>query len=158
MTDVDPDAVAAATLAAPSVARMSGGALGEVATFLPGRRVPGVRVRPDGVDVHIVARFGANLPLAADEVRRLVRPHAADLPVSVFIDDIVLPGEEQPELPAAGDTTPASPGSAPSPTGARSAPSPTGAPPSAASTVTSTPLDEVVPPPPATPGPAGATP
>ena len=130
MTDVDPDAVAAATLAAPSVARMSGGALGEVATFLPGRRVPGVRIKPDGVEVHVVARYGANLPSAADEVRKLVQPYAGDRPVSVYVDDIVLPGEETPEPPAQGQA--ASSG----PTGSVSA---------RGNPVVTTPLDEVAP-------------
>ena len=70
---------------------------------------------------------------AADEVRALVRPYAGGLPVSVYVDDIVLPGEETPELPP--------PAGSEGPTGAKAA----------KGAVTSVPLDEVVPPPTAGP-------
>ena len=57
MPPVDPEAVASAALACPSVAGMSGGAIGEVASYLPGRRVTGVRVKDGEVEVHVVARW-----------------------------------------------------------------------------------------------------
>ena len=53
---VDPDAVSAAALSCSQVARLSGGLAGEVATYLPGRRVAGIRIGDDEVEVHIVAR------------------------------------------------------------------------------------------------------
>ena len=52
----------AAVLSVPDVHDLHGGAFGEVATYLPGRRVPGVRLTDDGVELHVVTR-GAN-PLA----------------------------------------------------------------------------------------------
>ncbi len=85
---VDADAVAAAALACPEVAALSGGTFGEVATYLPGRRVAGVRIDTDRVDVHVVARYGAPLHQIADRVRRTVAPTVAGLPVNVTFDDI----------------------------------------------------------------------
>jgi len=89
---VDPDAVAEAALSCPQVARMSGGLVGEVATYLPGRSVAGVRVTDDEVEVHIVARWSEDLPKVADTVRRAVKPHTGALPTSVYVEDIEVPG------------------------------------------------------------------
>ncbi len=82
------EAVSAAASACPSVARMSGGPLGQVATYLPGRKVTGVRVKDGVLEVHVVARWGAVLPALGDEVRAAVAPVAGTLPVSVYIEDI----------------------------------------------------------------------
>jgi hypothetical protein len=89
--DAAADSIAAATTACPSVARMSAGDLGEVATYLPGRRVEGVRISDDGVEVHVVARWDVSLPAAADEIREALKRVVGDLPVSVFIDDVETP-------------------------------------------------------------------
>ena len=103
--EVDPDAVVAAALSCPEVAAMSSG-LGEVATYLPGRRVPGVRLTDREVEIHVVARWEANLPQAAESVRRAVAPLTGGLPTSVYIEDIELPGTSQPPpavAPSEGD-------------------------------------------------------
>ncbi|HEX2701792.1 MAG TPA: hypothetical protein VHM89_16435 [Acidimicrobiales bacterium] len=92
MTNVDPDRVVAAVLACPDVVRMAGGAVAEVACYLPGRRVEGVKIGDDGVEVHIVAALGRPLPDVAADVRRAVGPLAATMPVTVSIDDVELPG------------------------------------------------------------------
>lgn len=89
--DVTADAIVAATLAVRGVVAMSPGLHGEVATYLPGRRVPGVRLRPDGVEVHVVASFGPDLRVLADTVRTRVRdsvPETAGRPLTVFVDDV----------------------------------------------------------------------
>ncbi|MDP8975029.1 MAG: hypothetical protein M3N28_01405 [Actinomycetota bacterium] len=91
--EVDPDAVSAAALSCPDVAALSGGIAGEVATYLPGRRVPGVRLNDDEVEIHIVARWRTNLPEVADAVRRAVRPVTGGRRVSVYVEDIEVPGE-----------------------------------------------------------------
>ena len=88
----DPDAVVRAVLACPDVAAMSEGALAEAASYLPGRRVPGVRAGEDGLAVHIVARWGRPLPDVGETVRAAVAPLAAGLPVTVYVDDIEAPG------------------------------------------------------------------
>ncbi len=90
---VDPDAVSTAALSCPQVARLSGGFAGEVATYLPGRRVSGVRLTDDEVEIHIVSRWGLNLPEVADAVREAVRPVAGGLRVSVYVEDIEVPDE-----------------------------------------------------------------
>lgn len=98
MTAVDPDAVVRAVLARPHVARMSGGLVGEVACYLPGRQVPGVRMTDEELQVHIVAAWGPPLPEVADDVRAAVAPLSPGLPVSVFVDDVELPAEGAPSI------------------------------------------------------------
>lgn len=89
---VDVDLVAAAVLACPSVARLSGGLMGEVATYLPGRRVRGVVVRSTegrtGIEVHVVGRFGPPTREIAGQVHAAVGAVAPSTAVSVFIDDL----------------------------------------------------------------------
>jgi hypothetical protein len=89
----DPEAVAAAALGCPLIADLTGGRFGEIATYLPGRRILGVREVEGTVEVHVVARWGTPLPQVADVVRAAVAPHAGGLPVAVFIEDIEVPGE-----------------------------------------------------------------
>ena len=93
----DADAVAAATLGCPGVVAMSGGVAGEVATYLPGRRVSGVRIGATTVSVHVVADYGLVLADLADAVRRAVAPLAAGRQVTVAIDDLRLPEVHAPE-------------------------------------------------------------
>ncbi len=59
-------------------------------TFLPGRRIVGVREQDDRVQVHIVADdVTTSLPRLADDVRRAVRSATStDLTVDVFVDDL----------------------------------------------------------------------
>ena len=88
-----PDAVAlaAAARACPSVADLSGGAMAEFATYLPGDRVVGIRVSEDSVDVHLVVRWSVpSLPAAADEVRARLSPLVGGLPINVFIEDVAI--------------------------------------------------------------------
>lgn len=89
---VDPDVVAAVVAACPGVARLSAGPVGEVATYLPGRRVAGVRVRPDAVEVHVVGWYGPTAAEIAGQVRAAVRTVAGPLPVDVVIDDLDVGG------------------------------------------------------------------
>lgn len=85
---IDLDALTAAVRTCPSVAALSPGLLGEVATYLPGRRVVGVRVEEDRVEVHVIARWVESLPAAGAEVAEAVRPFAGGRRVEVFIDDL----------------------------------------------------------------------
>ena len=88
MGDPDADAIAAAAMACPGVSGLHGGPLNEVAAYLPGRTVPGVRLAEDRVEVHVVARYGTVLPTLADRVRTAVAPQAGGLPVEVHIADL----------------------------------------------------------------------
>jgi hypothetical protein len=91
-TGADPDLVAAVVAACPGVARLSAGPVGEVATYLPGRRVAGVRVRPGAVEVHVVGWYGPTAAEIAGQVRAAVRTVAGPLPVDVVIDDLDVGG------------------------------------------------------------------
>ena len=94
------EAVAAAVLAHPGVARLSGGPFGTIASYLPGRRVVGVRLPlgdTDPVEIAVVARMGMPLPLLADElgaaVVAVVGPVAVDVTVAdVETAEVVRPG------------------------------------------------------------------
>jgi len=82
--------VRAAVLAVPGVADMHAGSFGEVATYLPGRRVVGVRMRTDVTEVDVVVDWGADVLATADAVRAAVQ--AVNGPtVTVVIQDVAAP-------------------------------------------------------------------
>lgn len=91
---IDPDLLAAAVTACASVAGLSGGVAGEVATYLPGRRVTGIRVRDEEVQVHVVGVYGFPVAQMGAEIRTAVGPLVRGLPVSVRIDDLAAPGDQ----------------------------------------------------------------
>ena len=62
--------------------------MGEIATYLPGRRVTGVRLGDSGVTVHVVAAYGPTCQQIAAQVRQAVRTVVGGLPVTVGIDDL----------------------------------------------------------------------
>ena len=92
-TAVDVEAVAKRAVRCRSVARISTGPFGEVATYLAGSRVPGVRVRDGRLEIHVVACWGAEVPELAGEVRDAVRPLAGELPIDVHVDDLDVPDD-----------------------------------------------------------------
>jgi len=86
------DLVAEAVLACPVVAALA--ADGFVATFLPGRRVAGVRIAEDVCEVAVVLHMGGSpLPDMAEQVRRAVAPVVGDRRVDVVIADVVIAGD-----------------------------------------------------------------
>ncbi len=95
----DLEAVAAAALGSPLIADLTGGRFGEVATYLPGRRLLGVREVDGTVEVHVVAKWGTPLPEVAEVVRAAVAAHTGGAPVAVFVDDIEVPDEPLPARP-----------------------------------------------------------
>ncbi len=94
------DAIAAAVRACPAVAGLYGGGLAPVVTLLPGRRVDGVHVDDDSVQLAVVAAYGPPLIALVDQVRAAVAPLAGGRRIDVCVADLQLPGEEQPALPA----------------------------------------------------------
>lgn len=84
--------VAAAVVAQPAVARLTGGAFGTVASSLPGpRRVVGVRLPRDpgtAAEIAVVAYAGTPLPLVAAGIADAVRAVLGDVPVDVTVADI----------------------------------------------------------------------
>lgn len=97
------EAVAAAVLGCPAVASLHGGGFRGIATFLPGRRVDGVRLTEDRVEVGVVAVYGAPLIAMVEQVRAAVAPLVGGRRVDVHVHDLQLPGEQQLALPAGSD-------------------------------------------------------
>ena len=84
------DRVRSAVLAVPGVADMHTGSFGEVATYLPGRKVDGVRVRSDSTEVHVVIDWGVPAGRTADAVRAATANITATR-VDVVIQDVAAP-------------------------------------------------------------------
>lgn len=111
-----PDMIAGAVLAVPGVAALHPGPFGEVATHLPGRRVPGIRETgtetDDGtgtgpgigpgtgaaLEVHLVLWWGRPVLPTAEAVRRSLTALGASR-VDVIVEDVALP---EVVIPAAG--------------------------------------------------------
>ncbi len=85
------DRIAAAVLDVPGVDSLHGGAFGEVATYLPGRKVHGVRTGPDGTEVHVTVVYGPPVRAVAEQVRRAVLAVGPG-PVQVTVEDLVPDG------------------------------------------------------------------
>ena len=86
----DPAELAAAVLAHPGVARLDGGPFGTVASFLPGRRVDGVRigVGAEPVELAVVARLGTPLPQLAAELGAIVHRVCGPVAIEVTFSDV----------------------------------------------------------------------
>jgi hypothetical protein len=85
------DAVAKAVLACPVVVELADEG---PATFLPGRRVPGVRLDDDSCEVAVVLRLdGRPLPELAAEVRAAAASAADGRPVDVLVADVLTADE-----------------------------------------------------------------
>lgn len=89
--EVDVDAVAEAVKTLSVVSGLSSGRVPEVATYLPNRRIAGVRVTAAEVEIHVKARWGRTLPEVGQLVRAAVLPLVGDRTVTVHVDDIELP-------------------------------------------------------------------
>ncbi|GAA4862769.1 hypothetical protein [Actinomycetospora straminea] len=88
-----PERIAEALLAHPAVAALSGGPFGTLATYLPGRRLPGIVLgdagEPDRIGV--VLRFGAPVGATAAELRRIVAAASGNRRVDVTVTDLEFP-------------------------------------------------------------------
>ncbi|MFP5078704.1 hypothetical protein ACLE20_15510 [Rhizobium sp. YIM 134829] len=80
--------LAAAVLAVPGVAALHPGMFGEVGTYLPGRRVAGIRVADHAVDVHIIVVFGVAVRDTAAAVRATVGRLHPGAEVNVTVEDV----------------------------------------------------------------------
>jgi len=87
--------VAAAVTAHPAVVGLHGGIYGTVATYLPGRRLLGVRIGEDGEPVEIAVVVNADHPIpgVVRSLRSQVSRICGGAAVDVTIADIVLPDE-----------------------------------------------------------------
>lgn len=93
--DVDVDAIVEAIRRCPGVEDLYAGSPVELATYLPGRRVAGVRVTDSAVEVQIRTRWGRTIPEIGAAVLAAVAPLAGGRPVDVLVADVVgEPGED----------------------------------------------------------------
>jgi len=84
------DQVAAAVLTVRGVTGLHGGMFGETATYLPGRRVLGVRLTEDVTDIHLTLAYGAPVFATAQQVRTAVAALVPG-PVNVTVEDVTSP-------------------------------------------------------------------
>jgi hypothetical protein len=104
---VNVDAVAAAVLGCAGVAGLDGGRFGEVASYLPGRKVPGVVVSGGRVTVQIRSRWAVPAPGLAALITAVLAPLTGRRPVDVMIADIDdPPGPPDTKQPSAGPIWP----------------------------------------------------
>ncbi|MEJ2886887.1 hypothetical protein [Actinomycetospora aeridis] len=88
-----PERIAEALLAHPAVAALSGGPFGTLATYLPGRRLPGI-VLGDGGEpdrIAVVLYYGAPVGATSDELRRIVAAASGNRRVDVTVADVEMP-------------------------------------------------------------------
>jgi hypothetical protein len=96
--DVLAQRVAAAVSAHPDVAGLHGGVFGAVVTYLPGRRLTGVRIGTVGepVEVGVVLRLHRPIPAVVADLRRRVSDLCGGTAVDITVADVA---------PDAGDVT-----------------------------------------------------
>jgi hypothetical protein len=85
---VDADAVASATRGCPDVEDLCAGSLGDVATYLPGRRLPGVRIDREAVLVQVRSRWNTPAATVAREIRAAVAGLAPGRRIDVTIAEV----------------------------------------------------------------------
>jgi hypothetical protein len=82
--------VAAVVTAHPSVARLHGGLFGDVATYLPGRRLIGVRIG-ETVELGVVLHLDRPIPDVVRSVRQQVSLLCGGAAVDIVVADVVEP-------------------------------------------------------------------
>jgi hypothetical protein len=88
LNTADVDAIAAAMMACPAVAGLHEGGTRAIATYLPGRRVVGVRVEDQRVLVSVVLAAGASVHLLEGQVRSRLAAHVGGRQVDVHVADV----------------------------------------------------------------------
>jgi hypothetical protein len=90
------DEIAEAAQACPAVAGLHGGRFGHHTTYLPERRVAGVTVSSEEILVGVVGCYPASVIEIASQVRAAVGALVPGVPVTVIVEDLLLPGERLP--------------------------------------------------------------
>jgi hypothetical protein len=113
---IDVEAVAAAVEGCAGVSGLDSGRFGEVASYLPGRQVPGVIVRRQAVLIRVRARWGLQVADLLSQITAAVTPVTQGRRVQVVVGDIddppapLLPSVAAPapglSLPTAGRAAP----------------------------------------------------
>lgn len=92
---VDVDALAAAVRSCPAVDDLDGGPLGTVATYLPGRRVPGIRIGADRASIQVRGKWDVPIRELAGQVLAAVAPLTGGRTIDILVADVA-----EPALPA----------------------------------------------------------
>jgi hypothetical protein len=100
---IDVEAVAAAVEGCAGVSVLDSGQFGEVASYLPGRQVPGVIVR-QAVLIRVRARWGLQVADLLSQITTAVTPITGGCRVQVVVGDIDDP--PAPVLPSAAEPAP----------------------------------------------------
>lgn len=90
------EVVTDAVISVDGVVATHSGMFGEVGTYLPGRRIPGIRLGDDAVEVHVTVSYGSDLARTAAAIRSRVSALTGARTVDVRIEDIVTPVPEPP--------------------------------------------------------------
>ena len=88
---VNVDAVAAAVRSCPGVDDLDGGPLGGVATYLPGRRVPGIRIGADRVSIQVRGKWDVPVRELAGQVLAVVAPLSGGRTIDLLMSDVAEP-------------------------------------------------------------------
>jgi hypothetical protein len=83
------DDIAVLVLAVPGVMRLHSGRFGEVATYLPGRRVTGIKLGDDTIEIHVVVAAQAPIRETAQLIHAAVATLVAT-PVHVYVEDLAV--------------------------------------------------------------------
>ncbi len=83
------DDIAALVLAVPDVVRLHAGRFGEVATYLPGRRITGVKLGDNMIEVHVVVAGQVPVRATAYLIHAAVAMRMAT-PVHVYVEDVAV--------------------------------------------------------------------
>ena len=99
---VDIDMLAMTVRQCAGVSALDGGAYGEVATYLPGRKVAGVVMGDDRITVQVRSRWGIPAPELAALITTAASSFSGGRRIDVVIADIDDPPGAPDSAPAAG--------------------------------------------------------
>ena len=103
---IDVDAVAAIVRGCAGVSALDGGPFGEVASYLPGRTIPGVAVDDNLIRVQVCSNWGVPAADVDALITAALAPLAGPRPVDVTIADIDDPPAAQPADVSVGAVSP----------------------------------------------------
>ncbi len=94
--------IAAVVTAHPDVAGLHGGIFGSVATYLPGRRLAGVRVGEgdEPVELGVVLRLDRPIPGVVRALRREVSAMCGGAPVDITVADVAVSPQQAADFAA----------------------------------------------------------
>lgn len=101
---VDLDAIAAAVRGCAGVDDLDAGTIGSAASYLPGRRIAGLRVEDERVTVQVRARWGVPIPDTGRQIQSALATLVGSRKLDVVVSDVADPPSEAPLALPAGDS------------------------------------------------------